>query len=378
MKLLSDYEEYLIYAKIAGSLSGREEAECEDLLRNNALAAEEYQRLLQKLPPEDVSSAFSRFKDPAKWPDSYRLTGVLRKVKSTSTLRRLSVAAAAALLLGIAGTWWLQNGPTGTKNAAPFEADGIRLTLSGGQQIDLSRNKGVINSGTAQLTNSGTSLQYASPAGTGAAMNKLVVPNGMTYQITLSDSTKIWLNAATRLDFPFAFAGNTREVTIEGEAYFEVAPMPGKPFFVHLPNSTVQVLGTRFNVNSYDTGTDQVALVEGAVRMKAGAQDLQLAPGRAGTYQAGKGLSENSFDQQKVLAWREGLFYFKNASMQEISRVIRRWYGLETRIDNAALQQRKFTGVIDKNQPVHIFQNNLKAISGIDSYLDAGNILHFK
>lgn len=378
MKLLSDYEEYLIYAKIAGSLSEREEAECEDLLRNNTLAAEEYQRLLQKLPPEDVSNSFSRFKDPAKWPDSYRLTGVLRKVKSNSTLRRLSVAAAAALLLGIAGTWWLQNRPTGTKNAAPFEADGIRLTLSGGQQIDLSRNKGVINSGTAQLTNSGASLQYASPDGTGGARNKLVVPNGMTYQITLSDSTKIWLNAATRLDFPFAFAGNTREVSIEGEAYLEVAPMPGKPFFVHLPNSTVQVLGTRFNVNSYDTGTDQVALVEGAVRMKAGGHDLQLAPGRAGIYQAGKGLSENSFDQQKVLAWREGLFYFKNASIQEISRVIHRWYGLETRIDNAALQQRKFTGMIDKNQPIHIFQNNLKAISGIDSYLDAGNILHFK
>lgn len=378
MRFLSDYEEYLIYAKIAGSLDQEEEAVCEALLRTSELAREHYQRLLRKLPANDVATAFSRFKDPGKWPARYGLAGGTPVRNSRGIIfRRLSIAAAAALLVVVAGVWWLQTRQAGRLPVAKTGKDSIQLTLAGGQQINLSREKGAISSQDAQLSNSGSTLHYTVSAAKAAGTNRLIVPAGMDYQITLSDSTKIWLNAATRLDFPFAFTGNTREVTIHGEAYLEVAKIPGKPFLVHLPNSTVEVLGTHFNVNSYDQGTEQVALVEGAVRMKAGEQALALRPGRAGIFREGAGLQETPFDRQKVLAWREGLFYFKNATVEEISRVIPRWYGTETRVDNPALLQRRFTGVMDKNQPIHIFQNNLKAISGIDTYVDADSVLHF-
>lgn len=377
MRFLSDYEEYLIYAKIAGSLSPEEEAVCEALLRTSELAREHYQRMLQKLPAEDVATAFSRFKDPGKWPDLHGLTGGTPVHGRRRILHRFPMAAAAALLVAMAAIWWLLARQAERLPVTKTAKGSIQLTLAGGQQINLSREKGAISSSDAQLSNSGSALHYTVSAARVAGMNRLTVPTGMDYQITLSDSTKIWLNAATQLDFPFAFTGKTREVTIHGEAYLEVAKMPGKPFLVHLPNSTVEVLGTHFNVNSYDQGSEQVALVEGAVRMKAGKQALELRPGMAGIFREGAGLQETPFDGQKVLAWRQGLFYFRNATVEEISRVIPRWYGMETRVDNPALLQRRFTGVVDKNQPIHIFQNNLKAISGIDTYLDADSVLHF-
>jgi len=379
MKFLADDEEYLIYAKIAGSLNAEEEKLCEKLLRNKEAAREIYQRLLENLPAEDVATSFSRFKDPVKWLDSHKLHQELPVLKWYAIFRRPFVAAAAAaLLVLVAGVWWLLAKEGEQKMVTQTSAKSIRLILAGGQQINLSREKGTISSGQAQLSNSGTALRYmVSPTGA-TGMNQLITPSGMDYQITLSDSTKIWLNAATRLDFPFAFTGNTREVTIEGEAYLEVAKMPGKPFLVHLPKSTVEVLGTSFNVNSYDNEVEQVALVEGIVRMKAGNQQLDLRPGKAGVFQNAVGLQETTFDLQKVLAWRQGVFYFRNATVEEISRVIPRWYGRETKVDNPMLVSRRFTGVVDKKQPISIFQDNLKAISGIDTYLDADSVLHFK
>lgn len=367
MKLLSDYEEYLIYAKIAGSLEQEEEPLCAELLHTNDIARETYQRLLLKLPVEDVATSFDRLKDSAQWQD-LTVPATIRKM----VIFKWLTAAAAAILMIIAGIWWLQR----PKNTPHPSSKNIQLTLANGQQINLSQEKGNISGRQALLQNSGTTLRYKVAAAGTEGLNHLTVPTGMSYQITLADSTKIWLNAATRLDFPFAFTGNTREVTITGEAYLEVASMTNKPFIVHLPNSKVLVLGTRFNVNSYEQ--DQVSLVDGAVRIQAGGQQVDLKPGEVAVIQKDAGISTTTFDVKKVLAWREGLFYFRNATVDEISHVMPRWYGIETLVDNPNLPSRRFTGVVDRNQPISIFQDNLKAISGIDSYVDEKNVLHFK
>lgn len=373
MNSLSDQEEYLIYAKITGSLNAEEEMLCEQLLQENVTARENYQRLMRKLPATDVAGHFDRLKAPGAWRE--HLTSTNRR---SSMIRRLSLAAAAVLLLAVAGVWMYREKPSKPALAARKETGSIQLTFADGKKIDLSKTKESINSEGVLLSNSGTSLQYTASSSKTNGINQLTVPTGMDYQITLSDGTKVWLNAATQLDFPFSFTGNTREIRIDGEAYIEVAKIPGKPFIVHLPVSTVEVLGTSFNVNSYDKISEQVSLIEGAVRMQANGQAFKLQPGIAGIYKEGSGLQQTAFDTQKVLAWREGLFYFKNATVQEISRVIARWYGVSTKTDNQALLSRRFTGVLDKNQPISIFQDNLKAISGIDSYEDDKGVLHFR
>jgi len=188
----------------------------------------------------------------------------------------------------------------------------------------------------------------------------------------------IWLNSATKLEFPLAFPGDTREITISGEAYLKVAKNAAKPFIVHLPHSTVQVLGTEFNVNTYDSGLVKVALVEGSVNMQAPTGTSKLAPGKQAVYRFGQPISQETFDARTVLSWQKGLFYFNDASLQEISKVLPRWYGIQVTIDDPSILSRTFSGIIDRNKPIEVFMEDLKMISRINAYRDKQNVLHFK
>src|SRR5690606_7064334 len=119
--------------------------------------------------------------------------------------------------------------------------------------------------------------------------------------------------AASRLQFPFRFNGQSREISLlSGEAYIKVAANASKPFIIHTPESTVQVLGTEFNINAYDPGVVKLALVKGAVRVRAGADNLVVKPGMEAVYTPEKGLYTQPFDAREVLGWRTGKHFFVN------------------------------------------------------------------
>lgn len=379
MTHLTEEQEYLLLGKIGGLLNEVEEKAWDTLLKENPAAQQAYDDMIQALPADEVANSFQRIKQNAAWKD----LGGLYKVNTTSRLVYRSLAAACIILLLSAGGWfyYYNAGTTGQPAAAVHTKKGsVRLTLSNGEHIDLSNEKGAIQTADAQLTNNNKTLTYALANGTPgrSGINRLTVPVGTDYKITLSDGTEVWLNAATQLEFPFAFTGNTREITINGEAYLKVAKHAGKPFLVHLPNSTVQVLGTEFNVNTYDSGVVKVALVNGAVNLKAPTGESLLSPGKEAVYHAGSLIQQQPFDPKLVLSWREGLFYFNGAKLTEINKVVPRWFGITTVIDNPNIRSREFVGALDRNQPIQVFLNDLKAISGIDSYVDAEGVLHFR
>lgn len=169
-----------------------------------------------------------------------------------------------------------------------------------------------------------------------AFYNTITTPRGGQYQVTLSDGTKVWLNAASSIRFPVLFAGSERKVEIIGEAYFEVAKNVAKPFKVKTVSSEVEVLGTHFNVNAYeDESAVKTTLLEGMVKVSvpqaAGKQTARfLQPGQqSGVTNDGRISVLNNADTEEAVAWKNGRFQFRSADLKSILRQISRWYDVD-------------------------------------------------
>ena len=162
--------------------------------------------------------------------------------------------------------------------------------------------------------------------------NTINVPYGGTYTVELCDGTKVYLNSGTTLEFPSRFDGKVRSVILKGEAYFDVARNVSKPFVVEVDEMKVKVLGTSFNVKSYvDEPGVYTTLVEGSVAiLRDGQTEKKIKPGEQAYYNKGVGtLSIAEVDVNEFTSWKDGLFYFKDIALEEILRIVSRWYDLE-------------------------------------------------
>ena len=162
--------------------------------------------------------------------------------------------------------------------------------------------------------------------------NTINVPYGGTYTVELCDGTKVYLNSGTTLEFPSRFDGKVRSVILKGEAYFDVARNVSKPFVVEVDEMKVKVLGTSFNVKSYvDEPGVYTTLVEGSVAiLRDGQPEKKIKPGEQAYYNKSVGtLSVSPVDVDEFTAWKDGLFCFKDIALEEILRIVSRWYDLE-------------------------------------------------
>ena len=275
-------------------------------------------------------------------------------VAKPSTNRRLwyylSAAASVLIILGLAAYFYSpqlhQPGPQPStaqalKDIGPGGNKAI-LTLANGDKVVLedARNGIISQQGNAAVnkTDSG-SLFYndvSSNAAASIVYNTLNTPYGGQYQITLQDGTKVWLNAGSSLRFPTSFPGNERNVTLTGEAYFEVAKDKARPFFVTVNAGSaapmnVKVLGTHFNINAYpDEQHNIVTLLEGSVKVDCGEANAMLAPGNAAILNKASGkLNIKDGDTEAATAWKNGYFLFDNEKVESIMRQISRWYDVE-------------------------------------------------
>lgn len=275
-------------------------------------------------------------------------------VAKPNTTRRLwyylSAAASVLIILGLAAYFYSpqlhQPGPQPStaqalKDIGPGGNKAI-LTLANGDKVVMEDAKnGIISQqGNAAVnkTDSG-SLFYndvSSNAAANIVYNTLNTPYGGQYQITLQDGTKVWLNAGSSLRFPTSFPGNERNVTLTGEAYFEVAKDKARPFFVTVNAGSaaamnVRVLGTHFNINAYpDEQHNIVTLLEGSVKVDCGEANALLAPGNAAILNKTSGkLNIKDGDTEAATAWKNGYFLFDNEKVESIMRQISRWYDVE-------------------------------------------------
>jgi hypothetical protein len=211
------------------------------------------------------------------------------------------------------------------------------------KQINLSSDKTGISVGETIAYTDGEKLSDA------GRLLMLTTPNGGQYQLVLPDGTKAWLNAASSISFPAVFKGENRQVKITGEVYLEVAKDKAHPFLVDVAGQgTIEVLGTIFNVNSYgDDGKIKTSLIEGSIRMSAGAfknTSIVIKPGQRATMAvvAASGPQSNNTsriivdvdpDLSQTIAWKNGLFSFSNADLHSVMRQLERWYDIKVRYE---------------------------------------------
>ncbi|MGK6350153.1 FecR family protein [Parapedobacter sp. DT-150] len=208
-----------------------------------------------------------------------------------------------------------------------------QLSFSDGRQVDLSSAYGGIVVGDRIAYDDGTAvLEEELPSGN--TLLTLATPKGGQYQIVLPDGTKVWLNADSRLEYPVMFSGDTRNVQLEGEAYFEVAENKEKPFIVHTAGERVQVLGTHFNINAYrDEQISTVALLEGKVKVTLPNNTARvLRPGEQSSVSNGT-IEVQPVNVDEAVAWKNGEFMFNNENLSSVMRKLARWYNLEIELE---------------------------------------------
>ena len=294
---------------------------------------------------------------------------------------RWVAAAACLLVVGVAGYLLLHK-----KEQLPVAADvqpgsnKAILTLGNGKQIvlDSTGNGLLAQDGNAQVMKERGSLKYESAAGSksATAYNTLTTPRGGEFKLILPDGSKVWLNAASSLRYPTAFTGNSREVELEGEGYFEVAKNAAKPFHVKTSNQDIEVVGTHFNVNAYkDEETIKTTLLEGRVkvgrrqRAEGKEQSVVLKPGEQ---VVSPGVNspftiDHSPDLDAAIAWTSGQFLFREQRIENIMKQISRWYNVDVAFAGKPTQE-GFTATIPRNVPV----------SKVLRYLELTTLVHFK
>jgi transmembrane sensor len=224
----------------------------------------------------------------------------------------------------------------------------------------------------------------------GVAFNEIIVPSGEKAQVILPDGTKIWLNSESRLRYPSVFAKDSRTVTLEGEAYFDVSKIKKSKFLVNTQGVKIEVLGTIFNVKSYpDEQTVETSVVEGKVKVDAGTKINPIAPvyilpsERAVFYKNnGKFISANKKEEKRIvkevplhqkpiitvgevnikniICWKDYFLVFDNETFEEIAVKMARWYKIHVQINDEGLKKQRFTGKFINNET---FYQVLEAIN---------------
>jgi len=159
-------------------------------------------------------------------------------------------------------------------------------------------------------------------------MHKLIVPPGKRSTLQLSDGTKMWLNSSTELDFPSKFTGNTREITVKGEIYIEVAEGQ-KPFYVNTSQFRVRVHGTKFNISAYgEDEENSVVLVEGSVEIAtADHKPIMLTPSEKVAVSAGE-IQKATVNVAEYIGWKDGVLIFDQTPISEVLKKIGRYYNV--------------------------------------------------
>lgn len=292
----------------------------------------------------------------------------LAKVKASRRFLRGSkkaIAWAAVLALPLClGLWLLLQAMPGEENrlfsevARPGKEKAI-LKIAAQRPIRLDGEIDTLiitENGTKIKTDAGNMLSYLiDSAGykTAQEENQLIVPRGGEYRITLSDGTRVWLNAASVLTFPPVFAGNERKVRLVGEAFFEVTPDTARPFIVATARMDIKVLGTSFNVSVYeDEETVHTTLVKGSVEVQPVQQEaIMLKPGEQACL-AGNRMTAKAVNTSQFTSWIDGKFMFCNTALEEISKQISRWYDVDIFFSSEQVKTICFTGAILRFEPL--------------------------
>jgi transmembrane sensor len=307
--------------------------------------------LQQELPEAKISKDLSEI--------SKNLSRMQRKVVLWP---RLAAAASIIIVLSAAGYFWLKAMRTQTianlvQNTIVPGGNKAILHLGNGKKIILTDAKnGYLAKGdqTAITKTSSGEIVYtksdSSPSGS-VTYDTLTTPRGGIWHLTLTDGTKVWLNAVTTIIYPENFSGKTRSVKlISGEAYFEVLHNATKPFSVIVKDHTIEDIGTHFNVDAYeDEQAIKTTLLEGSIAIKLDGSKKRtvIAPGQEANVK-NSNLKVKPADMAAAVAWKNGLFHFDHTNVRTLMLQISRWYDVQIQY-RGNITNHEFAGEIQRN-----------------------------
>lgn len=257
------------------------------------------------------------------------------------------------------------------------------LTLANGKQISLNDAEAgeLANEGNVSIRKTGTGqlIYDLSNSSSGdkesAGYNTIQTPKGGAYHVILPDGTLVWLNSASSMTFPTKFSTN-REVSLKGEAYFEVAHRKKTPFHVNVKGSKVEVLGTHFNISAYsDDAEVATTLLEGSVSVSKNNRKSLLVPGQQSLIMDGSDrIVVRTVNTEDVMAWHNGYFRFNDEDIKSILKKVSRWYDVEVEYRNSKPSQ-KLGGMSYRTKSLNDLLDQLEKIGNLHFKLEGRRII---
>lgn len=267
----------------------------------------------------------------------------------------------------------------GTSNAVIILDNGESIDLENGEINQLVEKDGSV------ITNKNGLLNYSGVKESelkDQLKNTLVVPRGGEYTLVLSDGSKVFINSVSKLVYPVVFNESKREVTLEGEAFFEIAKDVNKPFIVNIDGVKIEVLGTSFNVKAYKEESNIfTTLVEGRVKLntKGNKTECILAPDQQAVVEKNNNnVTVKEVDVHQFIGWKNGVYLFADQSIEDIMRTLSRWYDFEYEFTNESLKLIHFEGGVNKYENIYPILDIIQSTEKLKYKVDENKIIFMK
>lgn len=372
--------------------------------RSREITENEHHELLGLLSDDDNKSAYNDF-FRTEWENflpenrfytEAHSTEILNKILSSElaptrlapwNLQKIIAIAAMVLVVVSFGLYFITDvkkptSPATTKIKTKIKSDlppggnHAVLTLANKTKIvlDNASNGELAHQGNIQIVKASSGelifkILKTSGNAEAAVVNTISTPRGGQYTVLLPDGTRVWLNAGTSFTFPSYFSDGKRQVSLSGEAYFEVAKNKDMPFIVDAGGSSIEVLGTHFNTKAYpDEKLNKTTLIEGSVKISANGYNKLLQPGQqASSGSPAYGLQVKKANIDEAIAWKNGYFVFADEGLHDIMKRLGRWYNFDTEYQDD-VENEIFGGSISK----------YKSLAEVLKVFQATGTIHFK
>ena len=301
---------------------------------------------------------------------------------------KYAVSFAALMIVALAGVYFVSQNEEasvlaektifepGTKKAYLLSEEGETTDLS--ESFEVEKEDGTIITNQREGV---VSFQKAKPILKTVNRQTLYVPKGGEYELILADGSKVYLNSETELIFPSSFEGETRQVELSGEAYFEVRK-DTRPFIIKTADMSIEVLGTAFNVNAYKTNSSiNTTLINGRIQVHLPdkAEAILLTPENNLCLNKSTGeLSVQKVNTDIYTAWIKGEFVFRNEPLTDIFAQLTRWYDFTIAYDNPDIQKMRFTGSAEKSRSLNFLLDQIESVTEVKYKNEGDKIILYK
>ncbi|MBR5350058.1 MAG: FecR domain-containing protein [Prevotella sp.] len=353
----------LISDSLWGTISDDDQRYLDQLLDKDHELRERYQQLLKR---KDLVKRYQLYNSIEPYEESSSEQPESEEKNRFVSFLRASVPylryAAIIIILFVVGSLWL-NKNKDERPTAPQLSDEVLATITQAEQSGKNQAVLTIDGQPMKVENEKT-IQKIEKGKTQEHI--LTTHHDSEFWLTLDDGTRVHLNYGTTLIYPRKFNGDTREVELEGEAYFFVAKDANHPFVVHTPEGDVKVYGTEFNINTQDDeGTTRIVLVNGSISVTPkGGREQMIRPNEMAVISSGECMF-STVDVAPYVSWNTGMFIFADCPLEKLMRVLSRWYNKRVEFNSDDIRQIEFTGTINKYGDISPALKAIHTVTGL-------------